>query len=219
MSLDYVSRAEYDYLLKLLIVGDSGVGKTSILQRFATDYFKDDYVATVGVDFHIRTIDVDGHRCKLQVWDTAGQDRFRCVVSTFYRGAHGAMICFDITDKDSFQNVQTWLDAIYTSCPEDTPVFLVGTKSDLQYKRVIPYTIAKAYADKNRLVYLETSAKTNENILICFEDFTRSIVAHKNQMKLNTKEKATEGIKIDLNSETKPITTSESCFGGFKCTI
>ncbi|UJR31897.1 hypothetical protein I4U23_019371 [Adineta vaga] len=218
MSLSLAANVEYDHLFKIVIIGDSGVGKTSILQRFATEHFSDDYVATIGVDFHIRTIDIDGKRCKLQVWDTAGQDRFRCVVSTFYRGAHGAMICFDMTDKESFYNVDCWLEALERSQPNDIPMLLIGTKCDLQFKRVISYSTAKAYADKRQMTYIETSSKANENIQNCFFDFTRTILIHNNQMKIDDKDGSKSKIKVDLNDQTKPI-TSGGCMTGYNCII
>jgi len=161
-------------------------------------------------------MDVDTKRCKLQVWDTAGQDRFKCVVSSFYRGANGVMICFDITDLESFRNVDNWLDEAKRYCPEGTPIFLVGTKSDLQSKRMISYSTIKTYVENQKLTYIETSSKTNENIENCFIEFTRQLVAHTNQMELDYKTRKTEN--IDPSKRTKPVTDG-SCMGGYKCTI
>ncbi|CAF1521312.1 unnamed protein product [Didymodactylos carnosus] len=110
-------------------------GKTSIFQRFANNSFSTDYASTIGVDFQIRTIDIDSKHVKLQIWDTAGQDRFKCVVRNFYRGAHGVLLCFDITDSDSFRNIAEWTDEIQRYCPQNIPVCLIGTKSDLKTER------------------------------------------------------------------------------------
>ena len=100
---------EYDYLFKILLIGDSGVGKSCLLVRFADDTYADSYINTIGVDFKIRTIDINSKTVKLQIWDTAGQERFRTITSSYYRGAHGIIIAYDITDKESFQNLRQWL--------------------------------------------------------------------------------------------------------------
>jgi Ras-related protein Rab-1A len=154
----------------------------------------------------------------LQVWDTAGQDRFKCVVSSFYRGANGVMICFDITDLESFRNVDNWLEEAKRYCPENTPIFLVGTKCDLQSKRMIPYATVKAYADQRTLTYIETSSKTNENIENCFTNFSRQLVTHTNEVELSHKKGQTNNPKIGLGGKTKPVTNS-GCVGGNYCTI
>ncbi|CAF1392835.1 unnamed protein product, partial [Didymodactylos carnosus] len=173
---------EYDYLFKILIIGDSGVGKTAVLQRFANDYYSTDYVATIGVDFQIRTIDIDSKDVKLQVWDTAGQDRFKCVVSSFYRGAHGVIVCFDITDLESFRNVEEWISEIQRYCSTNPPIYLVGTKSDLQTKRTISYQQATQYAQSKGIQYIETSSKTNDNIQETFFRFSRTLIEHSDKV-------------------------------------
>merc|ERR1711966_349389 len=99
-----VMKPDYDYLFKLLLIGDSGVGKSCLLLRFADDKWTDSYISTIGVDFKIRTIELDGKTIKLQIWDTAGQERFRTISSTYYRGAHGIIVVYDITDNESFNN-------------------------------------------------------------------------------------------------------------------
>jgi Ras-related protein Rab-1A len=170
------------------------------------------------IDFQIRTINLDAKLCKLQVWDTAGQDRFKCVVSSFYRGSHGVILCFDITDIDSFRNVDTWLEEITRYCPEQTPVFLVGTKSDLQSKRMVSYSTIKAYADQKQLTYIETSSKTNENIENCFLNFTRTLVTHANQMEINHKNRQTDLSRVNINGPTKPVING-GCMGGNQCSI
>ena len=103
---------EYDYLFKLLLIGDSGVGKSCLLLRFADDTYSESYISTIGVDFKIRTIEHDGKTIKLQIWDTAGQERFRTITSSYYRGAHGIIVVYDVTDQDSFDNVKQWLQEI-----------------------------------------------------------------------------------------------------------
>jgi Ras-related protein Rab-1A len=163
-------------------------------------------------------MDVEAKRCKLQVWDTAGQDRFKCVVSSFYRGAHGVMICFDITNLESFRNVDNWLEEVKRYCSEQTPVFLVGTKSDLQSKRAVSYSTIKTYIEQKNLSYIETSSKTNENIENCFINFTKTLVVHTNQMEIDHKIKQTQKSQFDLTQKTKPVTNG-GCMGVDKCNI
>merc|ERR1712154_590649 len=155
---------EYDYLFKLLLIGDSGVGKSCLLLRFADDTYTDSYISTIGVDFKIRTVDLDTKTIKLQIWDTAGQERFRTITSSYYRGAHGIIIVYDITDKESFDNVRQWLFEIDRYASENVCKLLVGNKSDLANKRAVEYEAAKGFADELQIPFLETSAKNATNV-------------------------------------------------------
>jgi Ras-related protein Rab-1A len=155
---------EYDYLFKILIIGDSGVGKSCILLRFSEDTFSESYISTIGVDFKISMLTLDGKVIKLQIWDTAGQERFRTITSSYYRGSHGIIIVFDITNLDSFDNIRQWLQEIQHYSNERVSKLLVGNKSDLDYKRQVSYETAKEYADSLGLDYIETSAKNADNI-------------------------------------------------------
>uniref|UniRef100_A0A915LLN5 Ras-related protein Rab-35 n=1 Tax=Meloidogyne javanica TaxID=6303 RepID=A0A915LLN5_MELJA len=127
---------DYDFLFKLLIIGDSGVGKSSLLLRFSDNTFSANYITTIGVDFKIRTITVKGYKVKLQIWDTAGQERFRTITSTYYRGTHGVVVVYDVTTQDSFANVKRWLHEIETNC-ENVQRILVGNKLDEPTRRVV----------------------------------------------------------------------------------
>ena len=159
-----VSSGEYDYLFKLLLIGDSGVGKSCLLLRFADQQYTDSYISTIGVDFKIRTIDLDGKTIKLQIWDTAGQERFRTITSSYYRGAHGIIIVYDVTDLDSFHNIKTWLSEIERYASENVNKLLVGNKNDLSSKRAVSYEQAKEVADQLEIPFLETSAKGAVNV-------------------------------------------------------
>eukprot|EP01094_Clydonella_sp_ATCC50884_P009774 TRINITY_DN192_c0_g1_i6.p1 TRINITY_DN192_c0_g1~~TRINITY_DN192_c0_g1_i6.p1 ORF type:complete len:205 (+),score=82.01 TRINITY_DN192_c0_g1_i6:85-699(+) len=167
--------SEYDYLFKLLLIGDSGVGKSCLLLRFADDTYTESYISTIGVDFKIRTIQMDGASIKLQIWDTAGQERFRTITSSYYRGAHGIIVVYDVTDQVSFNNVKQWLQEIDRYACESVNKLLVGNKSDLSTKKVVDYNTAKEFADGLAIPMLETSAKNATNVEEAFETMTREI--------------------------------------------
>jgi len=155
---------EYDYLFKLLLIGDSGVGKSCLLLRFADHTYTESYISTIGVDFKIRTIELDGKTIKLQIWDTAGQERFRTITSSYYRGAHGIIVVYDVTDQDSYTNVKQWLNEIDRYASDTVCKLLVGNKCDLVSKKCVDYDTAKEFADKLDIRFLETSAKAATNV-------------------------------------------------------
>ena len=128
-------QTEYDYLFKVLLIGNSGVGKSSLLLRFADDVFNDNFMPTIGVDFKIRTIDVDQKTIKLQIWDTAGQERFKTITSSYYKGAHGIIVTYDITDRESFSKVSEWMSEVDKHASENISRILVGDKKDLEDQR------------------------------------------------------------------------------------
>jgi len=166
---------EYDYLFKLLLIGDSGVGKSCLLLRFADDTYTESYISTIGVDFKIRTIDLEGKTVKLQIWDTAGQERFRTITSSYYRGAHGIIVVYDVTDTDTFANVKQWLQEIDRYACEGVNKLLVGNKSDLTNKKVVEYTVAKEFSDQLNIPFLETSAKNATNVEQAFLTMAKQI--------------------------------------------
>merc|ERR1711976_1045516 len=155
---------EYDYLFKLLLIGDSGVGKSCLLLRFADDTYTDSYISTIGVDFKIRTIELDGKVIKLQIWDTSGQERFRTITSSYYRGAHGIIVVYDVTDQVSFNNVRQWLQEIERYACENVNKLIVGNKNDLTTKKVVDFNTAKEFADSLDIPFIETSAKNATNV-------------------------------------------------------
>ena len=169
--------AEYDHLFKLLLIGDSGVGKSCLLLRFADDTYTESYISTIGVDFKIRTLNLDGKTIKLQIWDTAGQERFRTITSSYYRGAHGIIIVYDVTDTESFNNVKTWLQEIDKYASENVNKLLVGNKSDLVVKKTVDSTMAKEFADSLGIPFLETSAKNSTNVEEAFMRMASDIKA------------------------------------------
>ncbi|KAK7688880.1 GTP-binding protein yptc1 [Cerrena zonata] len=165
----------YDYLFKLLLIGDSGVGKSCLLLRFAENSFTDSYLSTIGVDFKIRTVELEGKMFKLQIWDTAGQERFRTISQAYYRGAHGIVVVYDVTDGESFEHVKGWLTEIERHASEGVRKLLIGNKSDLVDKKVIEYGVAKDFADEKQLPFLETSAKNSTNVEEAFLALAKEI--------------------------------------------
>ncbi|KAG1882959.1 GTP-binding protein ypt1 [Suillus subluteus] len=157
--------SEYDYLFKLLLIGDSGVGKSCLLLRFADDTYTESYISTIGVDFKIRTIELEGKTVKLQI---VSQERFRTITSSYYRGAHGIIVVYDVTDNDTFTNVKQWLQEIDRYASEGVNKLLVGNKSDLTSKKVVEYSVAK-YS------FLETSAKNATNVEQAFLTMAKQI--------------------------------------------
>ncbi|KAF6981734.1 hypothetical protein CFC21_000192 [Triticum aestivum] len=174
-----MSSSEYDYLFKLLLIGDSSVGKSCLLLRFADDAYVDTYISTIGVDFKIRTVELDGKSVKLQIWDTAGQERFRTITSSYYRGAHGIIIVYDVTDRESFNNVKQWLSEIDRYASDSVCKLLVGNKCDLVDSKVVDTEEAKAFAESLGMNFLETSAKEAINVETAFLTMSSEI---KNKM-------------------------------------
>ena len=170
---------DFDHLFKLLLIGDSGVGKSSLLLRFADDSYSESYISTIGVDFKIRTVQLDGKTVKLQIWDTAGQERFRTITSSYYRGAHGIIVVYDLTDMESYENVKNWLKEIDRYANEGVQKLIVGNKLDLAEagKRAVEYQEAKGFTDSQGLGYLEASAKNATNVEMAFMQLSASIMA------------------------------------------
>ncbi|XP_052829480.1 ras-related protein Rab-35 isoform X2 [Octopus bimaculoides] len=154
---------EYDHLFKLLIIGDSSVGKSCLLLRFAENTFSPSYITTIGVDFKIRTVECNGEKVKLQIWDTAGQERFRTITSTYYRGTHGVIIVYDVTSGESFANVKRWLHEIDQNCDLVSRI-LVGNKCDDEEKRVVLTEDAQRFANQMGILLFEASAKEDINV-------------------------------------------------------
>ncbi|EFA75091.1 Rab GTPase [Heterostelium album PN500] len=169
------SHPEYDMLLKILVIGDSGVGKSCMLLRFADNRFTDSYISTIGVDFCIRTIELDGKRIKLQIWDTAGQERFKTITTSYYRGAHGLIIVYDITSMESFNSIKRWLIDVDRFASPSVLKLIVGNKCDLNSKRAVDFKVAKKFSDDLNIPILETSAKDSTGIDDAFTQLAANI--------------------------------------------
>ncbi|KAJ1043356.1 hypothetical protein NDA11_003312 [Ustilago hordei] len=165
----------YDFLIKLLLIGDSGVGKSCLLLRFCDDAWTPSFITTIGIDFKIRTIELDGKRIKLQIWDTAGQERFRTITTAYYRGAMGILLVFDVTDQKSFENVRTWHANIEQHASEGVSKILIGNKSDWEEKRAVTTEQGEELAKELGIPYIETSAKSNSNVEEAFFNLAREV--------------------------------------------
>jgi len=165
----------YDYLFKLLLIGDSGVGKTCVLFRFSEDAFNSTFISTIGIDFKIRTIDLDGKKIKLQIWDTAGQERFRTITTAYYRGAMGIMLVYDITNEKSFDNIRNWIRNIEEHAAADVEKMILGNKCDMNDKRQVSTVRGQDLAVEYNVKFMETSAKTSTNVEEAFISLARDI--------------------------------------------
>jgi len=168
-------RGDYDHLIKLLLIGDSGVGKSCLLLRFSDDTFTTSFITTIGIDFKVRTVELDGRRVKLQIWDTAGQERFRTITTAYYRGAMGILLVYDVTDESSFNNIRNWIRNIEQHASDNVNKVLVGNKVDMDAKRVVSTAQGQKLADEYGIKFFETSAKTNQNVEEVFFTIARDI--------------------------------------------
>ncbi|CAF1077561.1 unnamed protein product, partial [Didymodactylos carnosus] len=171
-----MAKKNYDLLFKLLLIGDSGVGKTCILFRFSDDSFNASFISTIGIDFKIKTIELDGRKIKLQIWDTAGQERFHTITTSYYRGAMGIMLVYDVTQARSFENINKWLRNIDDHASDDVVKMLIGNKCDMEDKRCITKQRGELLAREHSIQFLETSAKNNINIEKSFYEMARLIL-------------------------------------------
>ena len=174
---DLISQ-DYDYLFKVLLLGDSDVGKSSLILRYTEETFNSKLVNSIGVDFKMKKEEIDEKVIKVQIWDTAGHEKFRAITYSYYRGANAIIIVFDLSDKKSFISITEWLKQIEKHAKENVFKFLVGNKSDLVEERKVTFKEAKDYADKHNLPYIETSAKEGININELFESSIKSFLSN-----------------------------------------
>mmetsp|Transcript_13791 Transcript_13791/g.18416 ORF Transcript_13791/g.18416 Transcript_13791/m.18416 type:complete len:217 (+) Transcript_13791:143-793(+) len=168
-------KASYDLHVKLLMLGDTGVGKTCLLLRYAFDSFSPTFITTIGIDFKIKEIELDGLRIKLQIWDTAGQERFRTITVSYFKGAHGILLVYDVTDRESFENIQHWFQQIRENADERVRLVLVGNKCDHIYdtQRAVSKEEGEQLAKQYGVSFFETSAKENLNVDECYTAIAR----------------------------------------------
>jgi Ras-related protein Rab-14 len=165
----------HKYIFKYIIIGDMGVGKSCLMQRFTEQRYKQDLPHTIGVEFGTMIVDVNGELVKLQIWDTAGQERFRSVTRGYYRGAAGALLVYDVTRRSTFAHVGSWLADARSNTNPHTVMILIGNKSDLDENREVSYEEAAKFAEENNLLFLECSARTGDNVEQAFMSTAQKI--------------------------------------------
>ena len=192
--------AEDDYnLYKILVLGDTSVGKSCLLLRFCDNSFQEAHLTTIGLDFRLKTINLkDGRKVKIQIWDTAGEDRFRSITRNYYKGAKGILLIFDVTDKETFTHVRDWIERIHEESPEGITICLVGNKIDMNESRVISNEEGKKLADEFKIPSFETSAKSNIGV----EEVFTYLVKEVDTIYMN-EHKEEVGRKTVLNQKTK----------------
>ena len=166
---------QYDLLFKVLLIGNSGVGKSSLFLRFVDDIWEDSFVPTIGVDFKVKTLSIEDKKIKLQIWDTAGQERFRTIISSYYKGAHGILLIFDLSDIETFKSLNNWLIEIERNANKNVIKILIGNKCDLN-ERKVTMKQASEFAEENGMKYIETSAKNNINVIDAFRTLGMELI-------------------------------------------
>ncbi|KAL9259254.1 Ras-related protein [Drosera capensis] len=164
-----------DYLFKIVLVGDSAVGKSNLLARFARDEFYPNSKSTIGVEFQTQKMEINGKEVKAQIWDTAGQERFRAVTSAYYRGAVGALLVYDISRRQTFESIGRWLNELHTHSDMNVVTILVGNKSDLKDAREVTTAEGKSVAETQGLFFIETSALDSSNVAAAFQTVVKEI--------------------------------------------
>ena len=165
----------YNMLFKIVLVGDSSVGKTNLFLRYIKNEFDPQTKATIGVEFGTKIIKINNYNIKIQIWDTAGQERYKSITSAYYKGAQGAFLVYDITNKSSFLNIDKWIRDLKNNGDEKIVLFLIGNKNDLNDDRVIDTNEGKNKAKENKMFFLETSAKNNDNVNNAFDEIINNI--------------------------------------------
>lgn len=186
---------EYDYLFKVVLIGDSGVGKSNLLSRFTRNEFCLESKSTIGVEFATRTLQVEGRTVKAQIWDTAGQERYRAITSAYYRGALGALLVYDVTKPTTFENVSRWLKELRDHADANIVIMLIGNKTDLKHLRAVATEDAQGYAEREGLSFIETSALEAINVEKAFQTILSEIYRIISKKSLSSEEPAPANIK------------------------
>lgn len=209
---------QYDTIFKIVMVGDSGVGKTNLISRYLKNEFNTSSKATVGIEFGNKKLQIDNKNIKTQIWDTAGQERFRSITSAYYRGAHGAIIVYDITNTESFNDVERWLHDLRNNGDEKICIMLIGNKLDLKDKRTVTEEQGKNKAKDAGLLFIETSAQSSENVNNAFEeiikkiyDINKSNIGDDDEFIEDSTPNINAKAGIDLREKKEPIKKKKCC--------
>ncbi|XP_023003676.1 ras-related protein RABA1c-like [Cucurbita maxima] len=213
----YRAEDDYDYLFKVVLIGDSGVGKSNLLSRFTKNEFSLETKSTIGVEFATRSLSIDGRVIKAQIWDTAGQERYRAITSAYYRGAVGALLVYDVTRHATYENVEKWLKELKDHTDPNIVVMLVGNKSDLRHLVAVPTEDAKSFAETESVYFMETSALESTNVDNAFVEVLKQIyhLVSKKAMEASNDAAASvvlaKGERIDISKDVSDIKKGGCC--------
>ncbi|XP_030296553.1 ras-related protein Rab-19 [Sparus aurata] len=196
----------FDFLFKIILIGDSNVGKTCVVQNFKSGVFSEKQQNTIGVDFSVRTVDIEGKKVKMQVWDTAGQERFRTITQSYYRSAHGAIIAYDITRRSTFDSVTHWIKEVELYGATNVVLVLIGNKSDLEQERQVQFEEAcNLSKDRGILAALETSAKESQNVEEAFMMMARELMARNGLSVQQGDSESNSTPRVLLRANSRPV--------------
>ena len=217
--MDNQEQGIYDLIFKIILIGDSSVGKTNIFTKYLNDEFDPDSKATVGVEFGTKNLKINNKLIKVQIWDTAGQERYTSITSAYYKGAKGSLLVYDITNKLTFDNLDKWISELKNNGDSDISMILVGNKTDLESNRVVSLEEGKNKAKFNKMAFIETSALNGNNIEKAFNELITdifrnnySLVENKNNIKLDDKSLNIENIEEKEDEKEEPLPKKKCCF-------
>ena len=207
----------YDMIFKIVLIGDTSVGKTNILSKYLSNEFDPDSKATVGVEFGTKNFKIENNIVKVQIWDTAGQERYRSITNAYYKGAKGSLLVYDITNPKSFENLDKWLSDLKTNGDEKISIVLLGNKSDLESERKITLEQGKEKAEFYKLAFMETSALNGNNIEKAFNELITDVYKNhhdlfEKQAKVEINDKVIDLENVDENTENKENEKKLCCF-------
>ncbi|KAL6567347.1 Ras-related protein ric2 [Orobanche gracilis] len=217
MAAGYRAEDDYDYLFKVVLIGDSGVGKSNLLSRFTRNEFSLESKSTIGVEFATRSLTVDGKIIKAQIWDTAGQERYRAITSAYYRGAVGALLVYDITRHSTFENIERWLRELRDHTDPNIVVMLIGNKSDLRHQVAVSTEEGTSFAERESLYFMETSALDATNVDNAFTEVLTHISRMVSKKTMETGDNGdapsvpSKGEKIDVSKDVSDMKKSGCC--------
>ena len=200
----------YDHKFRYIIVGDMAVGKSCLLLQFTDHKFRHQHELTIGVEFGGKTIEVKNKNIKIQIRDTAGQEAFQAITRTYYKGAIGALLVYDITRHETFEHINRWLNEVKANGSKDIYCILIGNKKDLEDQRQVKYEEGNELADKNNLLFLETSAKTAENVNECFALTAEKILEQISKTGIDPTAPS-KNVKITIDDDEKEDEEKKSC--------
>ena len=202
----------YEFMFKVVLVGDMSVGKTNIIAKYLKNEFSEDYKTTIGVEFHSKIAKVEGHVVKAQIWDTCGQERFKSITDSYYKGAKGAFVVYDITRKNTFESVDSWISALRSAADKNLNIIIIGNKSDLEDQRQVETEQGEEKAQNNEAAFMETSAYSGDNIDKAFDNMITDVYNKcKSEMLANVEIDIGKSKDINLNQNKEDKKGKKCC--------